>query len=157
MRNSLLCFSALLFCVSAAAAKFDQPEYAKLRKIKAVNISPGSTVEAVIEVDVTKGFHVQANPASLPNLIPTTLKMENAANLEAGAPLYPKGKPHKTQDGEILAYDNRFQIKVPVTAAPGLAAGKLALNGKLRYQACNEKTCFFPVNVPVSIPVNVTK
>lgn len=161
MKSKLLfVFSGFFFSVclfAADAKKAALPEYASLKKIKTITLAKGESGEASVEVEVQKGFHVQANPASLPNLIPTTLTIDQVEKLEIGEPVYPSGTPHKLQSspGDIMAYDGTFAIKVPIKAAETLSSSKIAVTGRLRYQACNEKTCFFPVTVPVSIPVRI--
>lgn len=142
---------------AAKSAQIKPETLATVKKIKPVVLNKGGNGIVKIDVEVAKEFHVQANPASQPNLIPTTLTLDATEGLKTGAPEYPKGEGYKLAGSptEIMAYGGTFQIKVPVEADAAAKSGKLALNGKLRYQACNEKTCYFPVSVPVSIPVTV--
>lgn len=130
---------------------------AKVKSMKPLVLNKGGNGIAKIDVEVVKEFHVQANPASQPNLIPTALTLDATPGLKTGTPEYPKGEAYKLAGSptEILAYGGTFQIKVPVEAEASAKSGKLAIKGKLRYQACNEKTCYFPVNIPVNIPVTV--
>ncbi len=128
-----------------------------VKSVKKVTVKKGGKAEAVVEAVVVKNFHVQANPPSQPNLIPTTLTLDAADGLKPGAPTYPKGQAYKLRGtaGEIMAYGGTFKITVPVEAEATATTGSHALNGKLRYQACDETTCFPPVKADVSIPVVV--
>lgn len=130
---------------------------ASVKKVKPVILNKGGNGVAKLDVEVAKDFHVQANPASQPNLIPTTLTLEATQGLKTGTPEYPKGESYKLAGTptEVMAYGGIFQIKVPIEAEAAAKSGKQIISGKLRYQACNEKTCFFPVNVAVSIPVTI--
>jgi hypothetical protein len=100
---------------------------------------------------------VQANPPSNPQLIATTLTVADANGLLPSPPVYPPGKAYKsiaTGDSAVMTYDGKFSIKLPVkigTAKPG----KYELTGEVRYQACNDQTCFFPIKEQVTIPVVV--
>lgn len=149
----------LLVAGLAFGGKPKLPEYASLKKVKTVSLAKGGVGAAKLEISVVKGFHVQSNPASLPNLIPTTLILEKLDGVTVEAPVYPVGKPHKLQGtpGEVMAYDETFEIKVPLSASSEAKVGKQTLMGKLRYQACNEKTCFFPMTLPVAIPISIQK
>jgi len=134
-------------------------KYLSIGKIASVTLGPGKPAEVVVPVIVAKEFHVQANPASSPRLIATTLEVSGTDALKAGTPVYPAGKAYKLQGAamEISVYDGKFEIKVPLFAQASVKSGRHELKGKLRFQACNDKICFFPMNIPVTIPVTVQK
>jgi|LakMenEpi03Aug12_release.lakeMendotaPanAssembly.Ray.scaffolds.fasta_scaffold48850_5 hypothetical protein len=136
----------------------ENPEYLKVGKIKSVVIKVGQTADAVVPAKVMKGHHIQANPATLPNLIATELNVEALKGLEVKSPVYPPSKPWKlTNTGKVIqTYDGDLEIKIAL-AAKDLKPGKYELKGSLRYQACNEKNCFFPTSAPITIPVTVVK
>jgi len=150
-------FVVSLSTLALAKAPDNKAKYLTLEKIKVVELGKGSSAEAVVEAVVEKGYHVQSNPAAAPNLIPTTLKVDPKPGTQLGQPLYPAGKEHRVQGvpDPITTYDSKFQIKLPVTALADAKTGVVNLEGSLRYQACSEKTCFFPMTVPVSIPVKI--
>ncbi len=149
----LLLFLTLATCALAAPPA----KYLSLKKVKAVTLS-AKGANAVVVAEVDKGFHVQTNPAGAPNLIPTTLTVDAKEGIEAGAPVYPEGKKHLVPGlgTEIPTYEGKFEVKVPLKLAQGAKAGKATLEGTFRYQACNEKTCFFPMTIPFSVPVTLS-
>ena len=118
-------------------------------------LSKGATTVVSLPVTVQKGFHVQANPASQKRLIPTTLKLITKDGVSVGTIKYPKGKPYRLKGGtsDMSVYEGTFKLSFPVTLSLKAKAGKMNLSGKLRYQACNDLTCFFPKSIPVEIPV----
>lgn len=132
-------------------------EYISLETALPIHLSKQSETAVTLKFKVAPGFHVQSNPASSPQLIPTTLQMPAANNLEVSMPIYPKGKPYKLQGSntQISTFDSTFEIKVPVKTAK--VAGNFNWKGRLRYQACNEKTCFFPKTLPLELPVVIDK
>lgn len=132
--------------------------YVTLGKIKPVILKVGQTQEVQVPGTVLKGHHIQANPATLPNLIATELGFEKLEGLEVSSPTYPQSKPWKLNSaGKVIqTYEGSFLIKVGLTAK-NLQPGKYEIKGSLRYQACDEKNCFFPTSVPVTIPVSVAK
>ncbi len=107
-----------------------------------------TSVKAVIEIG--EGFHIQSNPASRSNLIPTKFDVPNI-KVE-----YPKGSPYQLQSGgqAISVYSGKVEFPIEVDV-PANAKGKYSLKGKFRYQACNSQTCFFPITEPVEILIDV--
>jgi hypothetical protein len=103
-----------------------------------------------IEVNVLKGFHVQANPASRENLIPTELIIEPSSLLQFSTPNYPKGTPFRFSPigNEILTYSGKFLIGLQISRLLKPTATSMLVKGKLRYQACDEKTCLRPSALP---------
>jgi hypothetical protein len=112
-----------------------------------------------IEVNVLKGFHLQANPASRENLIPTELIVEPSSLLQISTPSYPKGTPFRFSPigNEILTYTGKFQIGLQISRLqpgsykrqkPKPVTASMLVKGKLRYQACDEKTCLRPSALP---------
>ena len=123
-----------------------------------VHLIPGGEARIALQVVVKPGYHVQANPVENPSLIPITLKVEAGDNASVGEPLYPASKrmrlPGDNQD--LVVYDGSFVIALPVQVARGATAGEtITMRGTLRYQACDESHCLFPVTLPVTIPVVV--
>lgn len=156
MRLALAVFFLVNF--SLLATDENTSKYLKLNAPKALVVKQGKTEVAVISGVVAPGMHIQANPASMPNLIPTELKIDSRKGLEVGKVVYPPGKTYrlKGSDRDLLTLDGPFEIKVPVTAALA-KVGKVELKGALRFQACNDTTCFFPEKLDFSLPVQVKK
>ncbi len=141
---------ALLFFALAAFAGGDS-KYLSVNPLDTVKLHPGETVMVPVKFKVDSGIHVQANPATRKNLIATTLTFEKSDGLEFGATIYPAGKPFrlKGSDADISTYDGEVEIRVPLTASAQAKSGRRKLAGKLRYQACEETSCFFPMTVAI--------
>ncbi len=150
---------------NSAPAKDTKPadkgeiEYVVFESASPDSVGPKTETSLVLKFKVADGFHIQANPASTPQLIPTTLTLPSANNLEVGLPIYPAGKSYKLEgsNSEISTYDGTVIIKVPLKTPGKVVANKFPWKGKLRFQACNEKTCFFPKNLSFDIPFQVIK
>ncbi len=111
------------------------------------------TAEARIAVTVAPGYHVNSHTPSEEYLIPLRLTW-NAGPLETADVVYPKpgtekysfsAKPLSVFTGK---FDLLAKFKVPASAPPGPGV----LIGKLRYQACNDNSCFPPKTVEVRLP-----
>jgi DsbC/DsbD-like thiol-disulfide interchange protein len=119
-----------------------------------VELRAGETRNVVIEVIVKPGHHVQANPAAQPTLIPTVLTLASAPGVTVGTPRYPAPKRLRLAGSgdELLVYDRRFVIVVPITLTKR-AAVSVRLEGSLRYQGCDGRHCFFPRTTPITLVV----
>ena len=132
--------------------------YVTIGNIQTVKLQQGQSVDAVIPASVLKGHHIQANPATLPNLIATELTVEPLEGLVIGKMTYPKSKPWKlkTASKVIQTYEGDVVLRVGL-ASSALKPGNYQVKGSLRYQACDEKNCFFPTAAPIVIPITVVK
>ena len=144
------------FVLASVAVAAPPAKYLSLKKVRPITINSDGQ-QAIVSAEVEKGYHVQTNPPGAPNLIPTTLTMQGKEDIEIGSPIYPAGKKHMVPglETEIPTYEGKFDIKVPLKVKAGAKPGSATLEGTFRYQACNEKTCFFPMTIPVSIPVTI--
>lgn len=132
-------------------------KYVTLSPFELVKLHPGETVILSVKFKVDPGMHVQANPASRPQLKATVVALTKEDGVQVGAPAYPASKPFRMKgaSSEIAIFDGDVEIKMPLTATPKAKAGKRKLKGELRYQACEESSCFFPMKLPLEVPVVV--
>jgi hypothetical protein len=49
----------------------------------------------------------------------------------------------------------QFPLVTKFKAPAGAAPGPVTMNGKVRYQACNNTMCFAPKTVPVSLTIQI--
>jgi len=146
--------------VSAAAGIAHALEVVTVQSPARVEAEPGAGTRIAIQVAVKPGFHVQANPVENPDLIPITLKLDGAGNVSIGEPVYPAAKRMRLRgDSEdLLVYDGIFAIVVPVKVGRDAAEGEqVTLRGTLRYQACDDRHCLFPVTLPMAVVVIIGK
>ncbi len=122
-----------------------------------VAVTVGGDTEARITVSVSPGYHIQANPASTEFFVPTKLQLRAKGGVSAKAPVYPPGLPYRLEGmpDEFMTYEDTFEISVPLQASDSARPGEQILKGTLRYQACDDRSCLFPVWVPFSVPVRV--
>jgi DsbC/DsbD-like thiol-disulfide interchange protein len=99
---------------------------------------------------VLPSYHVNSHTPTESFLIPTALTVPAAAGVKPGEPAYPAGQPYSFSfdpKNKLSVYAGDFIVKLPVTAAPGAHS----IDATLRYQACNNASCFAPKNLPVKI------
>lgn len=125
---------------------------------KARLVAGGSTRVRVVAT-IKKGFHIQANPASEPYLVPARLRLREDDRVRVGPVEYPPGKPHRLRgtSSDLSVYEGTFVILVsleaPRSGRTGALGGELILDGTLEYQACNNVMCLKPSSAPARVPV----
>lgn len=121
------------------------------------NVSVGNRVSLVLDIAPRRGIHVYAPGAEGYRVITLTIGAEPFVKV---LPMtYPASEIYffKPLNERVPVFQRRFtllQDVIPDASPEAQIAfrGKesLTLNGTLEYQACNEKTCFNPVSLPVS-------
>lgn len=102
---------------------------------------------AEVTLHIRAGWHVNAHPASLDYLIPTTVMAERDGSLREVPASYPPGK----QSGIIIDGKNIEVYEdgtvIPISGSAGLKGSRIVV----RAQACNtEGVCLPPANIPAS-------
>ncbi len=113
-------------------------------------------LELVLVID--DGWHINANPASFDYLIPTKFSLEKRPGLRMVSVSYPKGEPYRLAAIEkpIVIYEKALRIPFRVAVASGATPGRLAAIGQLTVQACDDKTCLAPSQMPVRFSLEIS-
>ncbi|HEY2860750.1 MAG TPA: protein-disulfide reductase DsbD N-terminal domain-containing protein [Terracidiphilus sp.] len=114
-------------------------------------IPAGHRATLELHFRVLPSYHVNSHTPTESFLIPTALTLSPAAGIKPGEPVYPAGQPYAfafDPGNKLSVYAGDFVVTLPVTAA----AGAHSLSASLRYQACNNASCFPPRNLDVTIP-----
>jgi hypothetical protein len=117
----------------------------------------GEAVETKIAATIDPGFHVNSNTPSDEYLIPLKLTWKSTGALEAGAVTYPKPSMEKYAflDKPLSVFTGKFDIVAHFKIAANAPVGPGAAAGTLKYQACNDKMCFQPKTIEVTVPYAV--
>jgi len=109
---------------------------------------------------ISPGFHVNSNKPHSEFLIPTTLKLTAPTDIVIGSVSYPAGVEKSfpfAPDDKMSVYSSQFVINFVVRPLANVVPGRYAVHGALRYQACDDATCYPPKQVPVSFLVKVVR
>jgi hypothetical protein len=111
-------------------------------------------VTQVLKVSIVPGFHVNSDRPKDEFLIPLKLTWEPGA-LEAKAIAYPR--PEEIQVGKDLlsVFTGEVEVQTHFVVREDAPTGQSLVNGKLRYQVCNNQMCFKPATVDVRLPVSI--
>ncbi|MGA2896537.1 MAG: protein-disulfide reductase DsbD N-terminal domain-containing protein [Acidobacteriaceae bacterium] len=103
-----------------------------------------------LRFQIVPGFHINSHTPNSQFLIPTALTLQPADGVKLGAPQYPAGVPFSfpfDPGVKVDVYSGSFTVKLPVVAT----AGDHAIDGTLKYQACDNASCYPPKTLPVRI------
>ena len=126
--------------------------------METVKAKIGSTLEVKVPFQLREGYHLNSNTPSDKYLIPLKLTWENGL-LVAKDMTFPKPTMEKYAFSEIplSVFSGTFAITTTFKVAPTAAPGPTAINGKLRYQACNNRECLAPRTMDVAIQVDLIR
>ena len=119
-------------------------------------IQRGAAGEVKITAQLQPGFHVNSNTPSEDYLIPLKLTWAKEPLL-AEQVIYPKPQSEKYDFSPtpLSVFSGNFEIVTRFKAPADARNGPAIMNGKLRYQACNNKECLPPrtIDVPVTLDI----
>lgn len=118
----------------------------------------GSTVEVRLPLELRDGFHVNSNAPLDKTLIPLKVTWKDGL-LGAVDTTFPKPvlEKYKFSKDQLSVFTGNFEIVTKFKVAPTAPPGPTAINGVVRYQACNDNGCQFPTNLNVSVQVMLVR
>jgi DsbC/DsbD-like thiol-disulfide interchange protein len=160
----------VLCCLATACAKpptndtqntSEPPSINSVDVVKAnpqeITIAAGESGDAVVKLQITDGYHVNANPASFSYLIPTLLELTPADGVAVEFITYPDPLTRKFSFSEkpLAVYEGETTLKARLKADKASKPGTHNLSAKLRVQACDDKVCYAPGSIDLVVPVNI--
>ncbi len=154
MRRSLFnVLVAWLALAGAAAAQMGMagPELKYEAKQAGDAAAAGTDTRVVFSFALSKGWHVNAHEPLDPFLIATELTLDEHAHFTLASVEYPEASllTFSFSNEKMAVYETEFAITAVLRAAPDAPDGEHVLQGSLRYQACNDKQCAPPKNLPL--------
>lgn len=156
MKN-IVTTAAAISAVFSVSAAFASPAPKVSSIAKPGSVARGGHGTLTMTVAVPAGYHVNANKIADPYLIPTVLSVKPASGITLGAPKYPKPASVTNPAGgaNLMVYTGKVTILVPFTVSKSAKPGRTSLDSTLKYQMCNDKSCFPPASAVVKSAVTV--
>lgn len=170
MKNCLWLLLLCCFAISCAKAPTNNPAATNANEPPAINsvdvvkanpqetrIAAGETGEAVVRLQITDGYHVNANPPSFSYLKATELELKPAEGIVVEFITYPEPLTKKFSFSEqpLKVYEGETTLKARLKADKTTKPGTHNLSAKLRVQACDDKVCYAPGAIDLVVPVNI--
>ena len=120
-------------------------------------VKKGRIARATVVMDIPSGLHVQSNKPLDKFLVATKLDVETPSGMTVGPISYPRAlmKKLKFSKSMVAVYEGKSLVRFNVTVPANYSGGSGEIKGKLRFQACNDESCFPPVTREVKMWLNV--
>ena len=149
--------AALLLCLFLNVSGQTPDSVVSIRTIGPVEpLKAGQAAVIDVELSIAKPYHINADRPLEDYLIPTTLEIEPIAGVTVGKTVFPVAPVRKLlfSDSPMAVYEGTVRISVEVTPDANFRQKDIVLNGKVRYQACDDRACLSPVRKPFSIALS---
>ncbi len=133
----------------AAAAKNEAVQYLYPEQ---VSLPAGKPSTVALHFRIASGLHINSHTPSDEFLIPTSFSIPEGGGVKLAGASYPAGTAMTLPADpktKLNVYTGEFVIQARLVAA----AGDHLLQGKLRYQACDQAQCMPPKTIPVAMDV----
>ena len=130
-------------------AKVDAVQYLFPEQVSVAACKP---ISLALHFLVKQGLHINSHIPGDEYLIPTAFSIPDGAGVRLDAATYPPGTAFTLPVDptvKLNVYSGEFVIQVRVVAE----AGNHLVQGKLRYQACDNNACLPPKTITVPIDV----
>ena len=124
------------------------------------SIIRGEAGSVDLRFHIANGYHINSNKPSEEFMIPTAMHMEATTDIVIGKISYPPGQDVSFEfapDQKLSVYSGYFTVGVSVRPLHTVPPGKYAMRGSLKYQACDNRACYPPKQLPVEFEVRVVK
>ena len=156
LKSSLLVAIVLFLFVGTVAAQ-SSADVNVAGSLAPDKVKKGRIVRATVTMDIPAGLHVQSSRPLDKFLVATKLDVETPSGMQAGPISYPRAlmKKLKFSKSTVAVYEGKAVIRFNVTVPANYSGGSGEIKGKLRFQACNDDSCFPPVTREVKMPLYV--
>ena len=120
-------------------------------------VKKGRVVRATVTMEIPQGLHVQSNRPLDKFLVATKLDVETPSGMQAGPVSFPRAmlRSLKFSKEKVAVFEGKAMIRFNVTVPANYSGGSGEIKGKLRFQACNDDSCFPPITREVKMWLNV--
>jgi len=159
--HSVFAASLLVFLLAIvrmpAGAQQSGAQFVSAAPGPAVAAHHGSQVDVPLKLAIRSGHHIQSNTPAEEYLIPSALTWDTNPAVALKGVTYPKAESVKYDFSEkpLSVFSGALTVTSHFAVPADAPRGPVTLTGKFRYQACNDKMCFPPRTLPVSVNITV--
>ena len=124
---------------------------------EADGVFAGSNYRVAVRARLDAGFHVNSNEPLEDLLIPTELKLNPPDGIRLDGIAWPESFLFEVAGDPLAVFDEEFIIGADLALDLALALGDHVVAGTLRYQACDDTICYFPVTADLEFHLTVVE
>jgi thiol:disulfide interchange protein DsbD len=111
----------------------------------------------LVELNISKGWHINSNQPLEEFLIPTEIKFQDIEGVSFGKIHYQKPElvDFSFSDTKVSVYEGKSYARTTITITPDFADEDLVIRANIDYQACNDQSCLAPTSVSVTKLVTI--
>lgn len=134
-----------------------KPQWVELVSAPVLKVAPGGQATTTLQFLVKPEMHINSHQPHSDLLIPTELVLPAQKQITLKSQ-YPAGQDITLPfDSEKLSvYTAEFSIEVNALAKSA-ATGRVTIPAELKYQACNDNSCFPPKSLKFDLEVQVAQ
>jgi hypothetical protein len=144
---------------------FSKPKITATNRVTAmpprlVYLKAGGNATTELTFEVKPGFHINSNKPGSDLLLPTVVKLSPPTDIGVGGLEYPPGRQQSfpfSPNEKLSVYTGDFTVGVRVAAAKTMPPGRFRVHGFLQYQACDDRACYPPAQLPISFDVQIAR
>jgi DsbC/DsbD-like thiol-disulfide interchange protein len=154
----------LTACARTQPSQQNESEPPRINSVDVVKAIPreatlakGESGDVLVRLLITNGYHVNANPPSQSYLKATEVELKPQEGISVEFITYPDPleRTFSFSETPLKVYEGETDLKLRLKADKSATTGKHNLSAKLRVQACDDKVCYAPGAIDVTVPVNV--
>ncbi len=109
--------------------------------------------QLIVTADVAPGWHIYSVTQKRGGPVPSKITVEAASGVKLTGDFQPTAKPEIHTEPAfdnlpVETHEGRTIWTAPLELSPGLDMAKLAITGKLAFQACDANSCLPPKTLP---------
>ncbi len=143
----------LVLAVPACAFAQLRPPRAEVTPVvERDGVEPGSTARVALDALLPEGLHANSNRPRDPLLIAMTLTPAPPEGITVEEIVFPEPTDLRQAgvDVPLSVFEREFALGASLRIDPSVPPGEIVVPVALRYQACDEVQCYFPVNEELS-------
>jgi DsbC/DsbD-like thiol-disulfide interchange protein len=124
---------------------------------KEVTIKAGGDGDAIVQLTIQNGYHINANPPTFSYLKATELELPQSPGVSVSFIVYPNPltKTFPFAEKPLAVYEGVTDIKAKLRVDKSTKPGQHDLPAKVQVQACDNQVCYAPGTLEITIPLIV--
>jgi peroxiredoxin len=117
----------------------------------------GETGEVTVVLSIAPGYHVMSDRPSDPAYIATRVRFEDSRGVRWEEPRYPPSVSVQLDQTSVATFQGQIRVSIPFVVATDAGDASSRFDGTVRYQACTESRCLFPVTRHVTAMIRIAR